>query len=81
MIVRVRLFAAARQLAGQDIIEVSLADGRTIAALRTAMFSQYPSLAPLARAAMFSVGAEYADDATQLAEGADVACIPPVSGG
>jgi len=81
MIVRVRLFAAARQLAGRDVIDVTLPEGGTIAALRTEMFSQYPALAPLARAAMFSVGAEYADDAMLLEEGADVACIPPVSGG
>jgi molybdopterin synthase sulfur carrier subunit len=81
MMIRVRLFAAARQLAGRELIEVSLPAASTIGELRTAMFSQYPALAPLARAAMFSVGAEYAEDATQLAEGADVACIPPVSGG
>lgn len=81
MIVRVRLFAVARQLAGREAIEVSLPAESNVGDLRTAMFSQFPALTPLARAAMFSVGAEYADDATPLAEGADVACIPPVSGG
>ncbi|HEY2841369.1 MAG TPA: MoaD/ThiS family protein [Pirellulales bacterium] len=81
MIVRVRLFAVARQLAGKELVEVSLPSGGTIAQLRVALPEQFPALAPLGRAAMFSVGAEYADDNTRLAEGADVACIPPVSGG
>ena len=81
MMVRVRLFAVARQLAGQEQVEVSLPAGSTIGDLRAAMLTQHPALAPLARAAMFAIGAEYAEDATKLAEGADVACIPPVSGG
>jgi molybdopterin synthase sulfur carrier subunit len=81
MMVRVRLFAVARQLAGQEQVEVSLPAGSTIAQLRTALLEQHPSLAPLARAAMFAVGTEYADDAARVEEGADIACIPPVSGG
>lgn len=81
MIVRVKLFAVARQLAGREQVEVSLPAGSTIAQLRAALLEQHPALAPLARAAMFAIGTEYADDAAKVAEGADLACIPPVSGG
>jgi len=81
MIVRVKLFAVARQLAGCEEVQVSLPEAATIGQLRTAMTEQHPALVPLGRAAMFAIGTEYADDNAQLADGADVACIPPVSGG
>lgn len=81
MIVRVQLFAVARQLAGRAAVEIELSPGATVAELRTALGEQVPALAPLLRQTMFAVNAEYASDPTKVPEGADVACIPPVSGG
>lgn len=81
MKVRVKLFAVARQLAGRDALELTLPAGATIRELRQAIGEQAPELAGLARHAMFAVGTEYADDRTTIHEDADLACIPPVSGG
>ena len=81
MTVRVMLFAAARQLAGTDVIELDLPESATVAQLRTRLVEAVPELARLMDQALFSVDAEYADDATKIALGAEVACIPPVSGG
>jgi molybdopterin converting factor small subunit len=81
MKVAVRLFAGARDAAGQDLVEVSLPAPATIAALRVALAERFPSLASWAAHSLFAINAEYAADASPIPEGADVACIPPVSGG
>jgi molybdopterin synthase sulfur carrier subunit len=77
----VKLFAAARELAGQDSVEVDLPAGATIGDLRRQMGEQFPSLAPLLPHAIFAVDAEYVTDDTPATENAEIACIPPVSGG
>ena len=81
MNVQVRLFAAAKQLAGSDVVEVALAAEGTVADLRRALAEQAPSLASLAPRMMVAVNMDYAVDDRILAECDDVACIPPVSGG
>ena len=81
MKVRVKLFAVARELSGCDTLEIALADSATVGNLRQALAEQAPQLAGIVRQLMFAVNAEYAGDNTLLHDGADVACIPPVSGG
>ncbi len=81
MNVRVKLFAGARQLAGRDTLVVSLPVEATVAELRTAMAQCVPELKALLPQLMFAVDQEYADDDALISEGAEVACIPPVSGG
>ena len=81
MNVRIRLFAVAKQLVGASSIDISLSDGGTVGDLRRAMCEQYPQLNPLAPHILFAVGSNYADDSTTIPPDADVACIPPVSGG
>ena len=81
MIVQVRLFAAARQEAGSDVIDVELKNGATVADVRDALASQLPALASLLARVAFAVDAEYAADSREIPDGAEVACIPPVSGG
>jgi molybdopterin synthase sulfur carrier subunit len=77
----VKLFAAARELAGQDAVEVDLSAGATIGDMRRQLKKQFPPLAPLLPHAMFAVDAEYVTDNTPAPENAEIACIPPVSGG
>jgi molybdopterin converting factor subunit 1 len=81
MHVRVHLFAVARQRAGRPVVEVDLPGGSTVAGLKAALGDQLPDLAPILPTARFAVDAEYADDATPIPPGAEVALIPPVSGG
>jgi molybdopterin synthase catalytic subunit/molybdopterin synthase sulfur carrier subunit len=77
----VRLFAVAKQTADRDCVEIQLAEGATVAQLREALAAQVPQLAGLVDRMMFAIGTQYAADSTQIPPGADVACIPPVSGG
>jgi len=81
MNVRVRLFAAARQAAGSDWLEVQLSEQATVGQLRRRLAEQSPPLASLLQRATFAVDAEYAGDTAKIPAGAEVACIPPVSGG
>jgi molybdopterin synthase sulfur carrier subunit len=81
MNVRVRLFAAARQAAGRDAVEVDLPPGATIADLRGRLAEEFPQLSAILPHVLFAVNTEYAGDSTPIPAGAEIACIPPVSGG
>lgn len=81
MNVRVKLFAGAKQAVGSNEVELILADDATLADLRKELVHQFPSLAEIVRRAMFSVNLDYANDSTRLSPTAEIACIPPVSGG
>lgn len=81
MLVRVQLFAVARELQGADQVELELPEGGTVADLREAIRTQAPKLSGLLWQLKFAVNEEYAGDRTPIPPGAAVACIPPVSGG
>lgn len=81
MIARVKLFAVTAQLAGADELEVTLSTEHTIAGLRKAITEQCPALHQIMPHLMFAVNSEYAGDQTAIESGAEIACIPPVSGG
>ena len=77
----VKLFAAARELAGCDEIGVELPTGSTVGELRAALIVAAPALAALAERSMMAVNEEYAGNATLQNDGDVAALIPPVSGG
>src|SRR5512143_3674956 len=79
--VRVRLFAIQRELAGTRDVTLQLADGADIEAAWAGLVARYPILAPGRPSMRFARNGEYADPATTLADGDEVAMIPPVSGG
>ncbi|OHB67737.1 MAG: hypothetical protein A2V70_05985 [Planctomycetes bacterium RBG_13_63_9] len=81
MNVRVQLFAGARQAAGRGLIELQLAEEATIGELRRRLAAEIPPMAGLLQRSMFAIDAEFVDDRQEIPAGADVACIPPVSGG
>ena len=81
MRISVKLFAAMKQAAGENSTEIELPEGATIADLRKALIARHPALAPLADHVMFAVNADYATEETLIRPDAEVACIPPVSGG
>lgn len=81
MTVRVQLFAIAKQLAGREAIELTLADGATVAGVRLALGEAVPALKPVLPHVLFAVNSQYADEAAAISPGDSVACIPPVSGG
>lgn len=81
MIVRVKLFAVAKQAAGADSINLEVSDQPTVAEVRRALIDAVPALSPAAKFLLFAVNAEYAGDQTPIAAASEIACIPPVSGG
>ena len=81
MRMQVKLFAAARQRAGKAVVEVELPTAATVAQLRSALVQQCPALAEIAAHVVFAVNAEYADESATIPADAEIACIPPVSGG
>ena len=56
MIVTVKLFAVARQLAQSDEVEVEIPPNATVADLRANLKEQYPSLDQLMGHVLFAVG-------------------------
>lgn len=81
MRIRVRLFAIQRELAGTREVPLDLADGATVADAWDMLASAYPALAPGRPSVRFARNGAYADETTALADGDEVAMIPPVSGG
>ncbi len=81
MLVRVLLFAIARERFGRPSVEVEIPPGATAADLRSALARSSPALATVAPICRVAINAEYVDDASMIPEGAEVALIPPVSGG
>jgi len=81
MKVRLVLFAMARDVCGKETIEIELADDGTVGNLRKVLRAEIPGLSTLLANSLFAVGTEYVPDDFTLKEGAEVACIPPVSGG
>lgn len=81
MKLRVRLFAAAREAASADQIEIDLPCGATVADVPAALAAEAPTLAPFVERSLLAVNSEYAAPQSLLREDDEVALIPPVSGG
>jgi len=77
----VRLFARLRDLAGRDVIEVELPAGATVADLRLTLVEKCPALKGLLDRCAVAVNEEFAENDLSLPVGAEVAVLPPVSGG
>jgi len=79
MTVKVRLFAALRELAGASHVEAS---GRTAGDVADALSVAYGErFAAIAAVSSFVINGERAERGTPVADGDEVAILPPVSGG
>jgi molybdopterin converting factor subunit 1 len=81
MTVRLRFFASLRERLRASAAERTMADGATVGDLWAALCSERPELAPLSASMSFAVNREYVERGHVLADGDEVALIPPVSGG
>jgi molybdopterin converting factor subunit 1 len=81
MTVTVRLFAILRQQAGWQVRQLDLPGAATVEDAWQALVAQQPSLAPSRPAVRFAVNRRYAPADQALADGDELALIPPVSGG
>lgn len=78
--VTILYFAGARDAAGVSRETIDLAP-TTVAALRRALSERHPDLAQVLPRCRLAVNQEMAEDADAVPAGAEVAIIPPVSGG
>lgn len=81
MKVIVRYFAIYREAAGESQVEMDVDEGATLGDLLGAVFKKHPKLEKWADSIVCSVNKKYADADRVLAEGDEVALLPPVSGG
>lgn len=77
----IQLFAIARERTGQAVVEVELPSEANIAELRLRLAESFPQLATILPSVRFAVNAEYVAEDFVLPEQAEIALIPPVSGG
>jgi molybdopterin synthase sulfur carrier subunit len=81
MRVTLRLFARLRELVGSGELEREIPDGSSVGAIWAALAREYPAIEPYAGSISCAVNAEYARTSTLVADGDEVAFLPPVSGG
>ena len=81
MRVTVRLFARLREIAGVETLVRELPPGATAGGLWEALAGEFPELAAYRDAVSTAVNEEYARMDTAIAEGDEIAFLPPVSGG
>ncbi len=77
----VRMFAVARELAGSDEVKLTLPAGATIGDVRRRLVEAVPALAPMQAQLMIAMNHDYVSDDALVVADAELACIPPVSGG
>ena len=81
MRVTVRLFARLRDIAGAAELMREVPAGATAGDLWRTLVAEFPDMARYDSSISTAVNADYAKMGTALAEGDDVAFLPPVSGG
>lgn len=81
MDLEVLLFASLRDRVGRSSLRLRLEGEPTVAALRRALSSAHPGLAAPLAASRIAVDQEFRSDDHVLRAGAEIAVIPPVSGG
>lgn len=82
MLVKVLYFASAREEIGLREEKLQLPEeDATLATLRRALIDKYPQAAETIATITLARNLEYSEDDVALAEGDEVALIPPISGG
>ena len=81
MRINLMLFASARDLMGQEVVQLELFDNATLSDLKAALIRDYPEAAEIVQRSAFSIDHQYAVDDFPLDDSQEIALIPPVSGG
>jgi molybdopterin synthase sulfur carrier subunit len=79
--VRVKFFAAPREALGTDEINLQIPEGSTVKDLIDVLRDRYPVLESYTRFLNVAVNRAYVGMQTELHDGDEVACMPPVGGG
>ncbi len=81
MRVTIRLFARLRDIAGAGELVREATGGATVGSLWAGLVAEYPDLSPYEKSISCAVNADYSRFSTPVADGDEVAFLPPVSGG
>lgn len=81
MRVTILLFGRLHDLAGVRELVRAVPAPATVATVWQALANEFPSVAPYARSMSAAVNADFAKMTTTVAEGDEVAFLPPVAGG
>jgi molybdopterin converting factor subunit 1 len=81
MTVSVQLFARARELMGAATVSVELPSRATVGDLRKQLEADHLQLRSLLEKSALAVNNEFAEDSTLIPFEAEIALLPPVSGG
>jgi len=81
MPVTIRLFARLREVAGTGELTRELPADATVSGLWDQMVRDYPAMAAYKPSLSCAVNAEYARFKSPIADGDEIAFLPPVSGG
>ncbi len=81
MKIRVRLFAAFKELLGKNELDASVPEGANIEDLKRVLKSEYPQIIHLLDVSRFAINMQYKDNREKLSDGDEVTIIMPVSGG
>jgi len=79
--VKIRLFGGPREILGKSELDRDVEAGLTAGRLVADLMEEYPVLESYAPVIKIAVNQRYADAETELREGDEIACIPPVAGG
>lgn len=79
--VSVKFFAAPREALGTHQIELDIPAGSTVKDLVDTLREEYPVLEKYTRFLSVAVNRAYVGQQTELHDGDEVACLPPVGGG
>lgn len=75
------LFGQAREFAGEQSIELEIAEPATVESAFGELKSRHPKLSQMERSLLFAVNEEYAARSQRLSDRDRLAVLPPVSGG
>ncbi len=81
MRIKLLFFATLRDLAGTKSMEMDVPSGITVSGLKEKISNDYPNLRQAMETVLISINREYAFDEAPVPENAEVAMVPPVSGG
>ncbi len=79
--IRVKFFAAPREALDRDEIDLEVRAGSTVKDLIDTLQNEYPVLEAYTRFLNVAVNRAYVGMQTELHDGDEVACLPPVGGG
>jgi MoaD family protein len=81
MRVQVKLFAVLKEGLGKEVVEFEMPEGATCAHVISLLGTQFTKFKPLFERSLVAINGEYAERATLLSPGDELAVLTPVSGG